>query len=142
MEGDEAEEAGYDEGYRVGYMAGYTDGLLARSYALHEKDKKSEAKPYNEGPGTYTWTLDEIREALAHLDDLRAKGEIPPLKRYIAMDWVKKDKHGKYYVASEEQLQEELALQRHASIDPDGNLVQDGQIVKYGWLQSFAKKDL
>jgi hypothetical protein len=104
---------------------------LAQPHHEHEQDT----------PVSTTWTMDEIRDSLALIDRLRAQGLIKPLTRYITMSSLRTDKKGKYYYASDEQLQQELTLQRNSSIDPDGNLVQDGQIVKYGWLQSFAKKD-
>jgi hypothetical protein len=85
------------------------------------------------------WTLDELRGFLASLDALRAEGLLPPRVQCVEMNRIKKDTRGKSYVASDEQLQQELELQRRLSIDPDGNLVmKDGTLIKAHWLQSFA----
>ena len=96
----------------------------------------TEVREYTSTDSLNAWCLDELRHFIASLNDLRAKGMLPPLVRHIDIDCVKRDKHGKYYVASHEQLQQELELQHRMGIDPDGNLVFDGQIVKHRWLQS------
>jgi hypothetical protein len=135
MERTAEQEAIYQEGFRDGYLAVLMTGI----YALHEKESHSSVEPNTEI--SHAWTLEEVRQSMEHIEELRSKGLIQPLQRRVAMDWIKKDRHGKYYVASEEQLQEELAMQGRSSIDSNGNLVVDGKITRYGWLQSFDKKD-
>jgi hypothetical protein len=127
---------------RFGFSADYIKSVLEEHFfapsdaGREQVNVTSSVRPSKEVM-TRKWTLEEIQRVLANIDELRQKGLIKPLQRYIEMDIIKRDKHGKWYVASEEQLQQELALQHRTSIDPDGNLVQDGEIVKYGWLQSF-----
>jgi len=88
------------------------------------------------------WTLDKLRQFFEDIDEQRRLGLLPPLMRYIDMDRIKRDTRGKYYIASDEQLQQEMELQSRLSIDPDGNLVmKDGQVKKYRWLQSFETKE-
>lgn len=92
---------------------------------------------YREETPVAPWTQEEVRGILAHIDLLRARGMLPPLKRYVSMNAVRKDKQGNLYLASEEQLTEHLQMQEGCSIDSEGNLVRNGEIVKRGWLQSF-----
>ncbi len=122
---------------RFGCSPTYIKALLethfeAPSDAGWEHMKQESVAREREDPAYETWSAKELSRFLVTL---------PPPVRFISMDWVKEDKHGKTYVATEEQLQQELRLQERSSIDPDGNLVQDGRIVKYGWLQSFSKKE-
>jgi len=127
--------------------------VLAAHFGVSHSDMKELIAAHFQGSATSlpepeqdttsgTWTLDELRQTLARLDDLRAQGLMPPGRRYIIMNSMRKNKRGKYYAASQEQLQEDLAMQERSSIDSYGNLVVNGEVVTRGWLASFDKKDL
>ncbi len=133
---------------RFGFSAAYIKAILKAHFETPSEagnehmQNGTQAHEKAETDTLDAWDLEDIRHFIDHIDALRRKGILPPLVRYIEMNAEKKTKRGKYYIASDDRLQQELALQRRLSIDPEGNLLmKDGTLVKAHWLQSFATQE-
>lgn len=130
---------------RFGFSPAYIKAVLedhfeSPSDAGNEHMSQRQSSQAEQSTVSCAWTLDEIRQTFARFDQLRSQGAMSPLTQYVVLDRVRKGKRGDYYVASDEQLNNQLAIDSCSSIDSAGNLVVNGQITKYGWLASFNEK--